>query len=89
MSDGARVAILMGSDSDLPVMAEAAKVLDRLGVTYEVHVTSAHRSPERTLRIVRGRILTISCLDNLTKGAAGAAVQNFNLMFDFPETTAL
>jgi len=42
-----------------------------------------------TVRVVRGRILTISCLDNLIKGAAGAAVQNFNLMFDFPETTAL
>ena len=49
-----RVAILMGSDSDLPVMAEAARVLTRLGVGHEVHVTSAHRSPERTLEIVRG-----------------------------------
>jgi N-acetyl-gamma-glutamyl-phosphate reductase len=42
-----------------------------------------------TVRVVRGRILTISCLDNLIKGASGAAVQNFNLMFGFPETTAL
>jgi N-acetyl-gamma-glutamyl-phosphate reductase len=42
-----------------------------------------------TARIVRGRVLTISCLDNLIKGAAGAAVQNFNLMFGYPETTAL
>lgn len=41
------------------------------------------------VRIVRGRIITISCLDNLIKGAAGAAVQNFNLMYGFPETTAL
>jgi 5-(carboxyamino)imidazole ribonucleotide mutase len=49
----ARVAILMGSDSDLPVMAEAAKVLRKLDVAYEVHVTSAHRSPERTLELVR------------------------------------
>ena len=39
-----------------------------------------------TLRVVKGRILTISCLDNLIKGAAGAAVQNFNLMCGFPET---
>lgn len=42
-----------------------------------------------TARIVRGRVLTISAEDNMIKGAAGAAVQNFNLMFGFPETTAL
>jgi N-acetyl-gamma-glutamyl-phosphate reductase len=42
-----------------------------------------------TARIVRGRLITISCLDNLIKGASGAAVQNFNLMHDFPETLAL
>ena len=42
-----------------------------------------------TARIVRGRVITISCLDNLVKGASGAAVQNLNLMYDFPETTAL
>ncbi len=42
-----------------------------------------------TARIVRGRVLTISCIDNLIKGASGAAVQNFNLMYGFPETTAL
>jgi N-acetyl-gamma-glutamyl-phosphate reductase len=34
-------------------------------------------------------VLTISCIDNLIKGASGAAVQNFNLMYGFPETTAL
>ncbi len=48
-----RVAILMGSASDLPVMAEAARVLRRLEVPFELHVTSAHRSPERTVRLVR------------------------------------
>jgi N-acetyl-gamma-glutamyl-phosphate reductase len=42
-----------------------------------------------TARVVRGRVLTISCIDNLIKGASGAAVQNFNLMFGYPETTAL
>jgi N-acetyl-gamma-glutamyl-phosphate reductase len=42
-----------------------------------------------TARMVRGLILTISCLDNLMKGASGAAVQNFNLMYGYPETTAL
>jgi N-acetyl-gamma-glutamyl-phosphate reductase len=42
-----------------------------------------------TARMVRGRLITISCLDNLIKGASGAAVQNFNLMYGFAETTAL
>jgi len=42
-----------------------------------------------TARLVRGRVLTFSCLDNLIKGASGAAVQNFNLMYGYPETTAL
>jgi N-acetyl-gamma-glutamyl-phosphate reductase len=41
------------------------------------------------LRLVRGRVITISAIDNLIKGASGAAVQNFNVMYGFPETTAL
>ncbi len=43
----APVGIIMGSDSDLPVMQEAAKVLDDLGIAYELTVVSAHRTPER------------------------------------------
>ncbi len=50
------VKILMGSDSDLPVMAEAARILDRLGVVYDLEVTSAHRSPERTREIVESAV---------------------------------
>ena len=42
-----------------------------------------------TARLVRGRVLTISCIDHLIKGTSGAAVQNFNLVFGYPETTAL
>ena len=42
-----------------------------------------------TVRVVRGRVLTVSCIDNLIKGASGAAVQNFNWMYGFPEATAL
>ncbi len=42
-----------------------------------------------TVRVVKGRILVIACLDNLIKGAAGVAVQNFNLMTGHAETTAL
>jgi 5-(carboxyamino)imidazole ribonucleotide mutase len=41
-----QVGIIMGSDSDLPVMQEAAKVLEEFGVTYEITVVSAHRTPD-------------------------------------------
>ena len=49
----ARVLILMGSDSDWEVMSEAKKALDDMGVPSEVHVSSAHRTPERTGRMAR------------------------------------
>jgi N-acetyl-gamma-glutamyl-phosphate reductase len=42
-----------------------------------------------TVRSVRDRVVIVSAIDNLVKGASGAAVQNFNLMNDLPETTAL
>ena len=48
------VGILMGSDSDLSVMEEASKVLEKFGVGHEVVVSSAHRSPERTRKYVVG-----------------------------------
>ncbi len=48
MADSAFVAILMGSDSDLPVMREAVAVLKRFKVATEVKVTSAHRTPDAT-----------------------------------------
>ena len=49
-----RVAILMGSDSDWPVMAAAADRLTALGVAHDVRVLSAHRSPDETARFARG-----------------------------------
>jgi phosphoribosylaminoimidazole carboxylase PurE protein len=42
------VSIVMGSDSDLDIMREAAKALEGFGIAYEMDVTSAHRSPDRT-----------------------------------------
>lgn len=42
------VAILMGSKSDLPVMDEAAKILKEFGVSYDIRVLSAHRTPKET-----------------------------------------
>ena len=44
---------------------------------------------DMTVRSVRGRVVVISAIDNLIKGASGAAVQNFNLMHGFDETMAL
>ncbi len=52
MSARPKVLILMGSDSDLPVVQEAAKFLDRMEVPYAMRVSSAHRSPGRTRRLV-------------------------------------
>jgi 5-(carboxyamino)imidazole ribonucleotide mutase len=43
----ADVLIIMGSDSDLPTMSDSAKVLDDLGISYQLTVVSAHRTPER------------------------------------------
>ena len=47
------VGIIMGSDSDLPVMQEAAKILKQFEIPYEIGVYSAHRSPHRTAEYVR------------------------------------
>jgi 5-(carboxyamino)imidazole ribonucleotide mutase len=47
------VSIVMGSDSDLEIMREAAKALEGFGIAYEIDVTSAHRSPERTAEFAR------------------------------------
>ena len=47
------VGIIMGSDSDAPIMQEAAKTLQQFGVEYEIGVYSAHRSPHRTNEYVR------------------------------------
>ena len=42
----AQVGIVMGSDSDMPVMAKAAEILDELGISYEMRIISAHREPD-------------------------------------------
>jgi 5-(carboxyamino)imidazole ribonucleotide mutase len=47
------VTILLGSDSDFPVIEDALGILREFGVPFALEVTSAHRSPERTLRLVR------------------------------------
>lgn len=47
------VSVVMGSDSDLPIMTEAAKILDEFGIGYELILTSAHRTPKRTTQFAK------------------------------------
>ncbi|MFZ5650408.1 MAG: 5-(carboxyamino)imidazole ribonucleotide mutase [Bacillota bacterium] len=65
------VGIVMGSDSDLPVMREAAAVLDELGVPSEVVISSAHRAPDKTAEYARSA--AERGLLAIIAGAGGAA----------------
>ena len=65
------VGILMGSDSDLPVMSEAASTLKQFGIPFEVEVSSAHRSPARTAEYARTAVER--GLKVIIIGAGGAA----------------
>ena len=71
MAEGARVGLIMGSDSDWPVMEAAATALAEFDIPFEVGVVSAHRTPERMLEYARsaaGRGLEV-----IIAGAGGAA----------------
>ena len=50
----AQVGIVMGSDSDLSVMSKAAEVLDEFGISYEMHIISAHREPDLFFQWAKG-----------------------------------
>ncbi len=66
-----QVGIIMGSQSDLPVMAEAAQFLEELGIAYELTVVSAHRTPRRMIdyaETARERGIKV-----IIAGAGGAA----------------
>jgi len=65
------VSIVMGSDSDLPLMEEAANVLKEFEVPYEIVITSAHRSPKRTHQFIKG--LNRRGIRLVIAGAGGAA----------------
>ncbi|MDR1825392.1 MAG: 5-(carboxyamino)imidazole ribonucleotide mutase [Bifidobacteriaceae bacterium] len=71
MSARIQVGIVMGSDSDWPVMSAAAAALDELGIGYEVNVISAHRMPDET--IAYGREAAGRGLRVIIAGAGGAA----------------
>ncbi|MDO8625625.1 MAG: 5-(carboxyamino)imidazole ribonucleotide mutase, partial [Candidatus Diapherotrites archaeon] len=66
----ARVAIIMGSDSDLETMQGAAKVLDDFKIAYEVTIVSAHRTPERLMEFAKA---AHEKYDIVIAGAGGAA----------------
>ena len=84
--DGVSEESLMEALGDYYADEPFVRVVDRLPGTKD---TMGTNFCDVTARIVRGRVITISCIDNLIKGASGAAVQNYNIMFGYPETTAL
>ena len=71
MSETTEVAIIMGSDSDWPVMEEAAKVLDSLSISYSVDVVSAHRMPEEMMDFAKNAAQR--GIKVIIAGAGGAA----------------
>lgn len=71
MPESPLVSIVMGSDSDLEIMNEAAKALDDFGISYEIDVTSAHRSPARTAEYARNA--ATRGVKVIIAGAGGAA----------------
>lgn len=66
-----KVGVIMGSDSDLPVMKEAAEILDHFKVEYELTVVSAHRTPDRLYKYAEKA--EKKGLDVIIAGAGGAA----------------
>lgn len=78
-----KVLLISASDSDLPTMQETAKVLDEFGVEYELTISSAHRSPQRTIQLVEefqnsgGKV--IICGAGLAAHLAGVVAAHFPL----------
>ena len=71
MSEGKDVAIIMGSDSDWPVMEEAAKALNSFGISYTADVVSAHRMPEEMVNFAKSAVS--NGYKVIIAGAGGAA----------------
>ncbi len=78
-----KVGIIMGSDSDLPVVEKAINTLEEYGVPYEVHVFSAHRTPEHSKDFSQNAILNgfgaIICAAGKAAHLAGAVAANTTL----------
>ena len=71
MSEKPWVGIVIASDSDLPVMEQAAEILEKFGISYELTLTSAHRSPQRTREYIKGA--EAKGIEVIIAGAGGAA----------------
>jgi len=71
MDKQVQVAIVMGSDSDLPIMKDAAKILDEFGISYEVKVLSIHRTPLKVMEYAES--LKERKVQVVIGGAGGAA----------------
>lgn len=78
-----KVAILMGSDSDWPVVKAAALELKRLGIVYEAHILSAHRTPEQAAEFAKNARANgfgvILCAAGMAAHLAGAIAANTTL----------
>lgn len=78
-----KVLVISASDSDFPVMEETTKVLEEFGVEYELTISSAHRSPERTVKLVeefhRNGGKVIICGAGLAAHLAGVVASHFTL----------
>jgi len=78
-----KVGIIMGSDSDLPVVRKAAETLDSLSIPYEMHVFSAHRTPEQaadfTKNAIKNGFGVIIAAAGMAAHLAGAIAANTTL----------
>lgn len=71
MNKNIDVSIIMGSDSDLPIMKDCAKFLDQMGISYEMKILSVHRTPERATEYANE--LKENDVKVIIAGAGGAA----------------
>ena len=78
-----KILIISASDSDLPIMADAAKVLDEFGVEYDITLSSAHRSPGKTTKLVEEAyekgVKVIICGAGFAAHLAGIVAAHFPL----------
>ncbi len=71
MKNNIDVSIIMGSDSDLPIMKDCAKFLDKMGISYEIKILSVHRTPEKATEYANN--LKENNVKVIIAGAGGAA----------------
>lgn len=78
-----KVLIISASDSDLEIMGKATKILEEFGVEYELTISSAHRSPDRTVQLVKDAhtngVKVIICGAGLAAHLAGVVAAHFPL----------